>query len=214
MKKAVSTLAVCALCALLMGCSMLERSYSSVQPHSSSYYESEDKSVLRAENYQDLVNDLLLLIADEAESGTIWLYGDETAESARLAIEDACREVQQQTPMGAYAVEYMTYAVGEDTRPYQEIVVQLSYRRTAAQMESIVHATSVSALPDLLRAAAEAGKEELVVQLGYFDAQADEVRRIVAETAAEQGTAPDAPWEVYFYPNQEQAGIVEILLKN
>ena len=66
MKKRI--LAMALLCAfLLSGCSMLERSYTSVQPHSSSYYESEDKSVLRAETYQDLVNDLLVLVSEHRE---------------------------------------------------------------------------------------------------------------------------------------------------
>ncbi len=46
--------------AALTGCgSLLNRDYSVTEPHSSSYYESEDRSVLRAESYQDLVNALL-----------------------------------------------------------------------------------------------------------------------------------------------------------
>ena len=51
-----------ALC-LLTGCaSLLERSYTTVEPHSSKFWESEAADTLRAENYQDIVNDLLLLI--------------------------------------------------------------------------------------------------------------------------------------------------------
>ena len=66
----------------LAGCALLEREYSSVEPHSSSYYESEAGNVLRAETYQDLVNDLLVLIGDYAAEGTIWLYpGSEKLEA-------------------------------------------------------------------------------------------------------------------------------------
>ena len=62
MKKLKITAALCALL-LLTGCaSLLERQYSTVEPHSSKFWESEAADTLRAENHQDLVNDLLLLI--------------------------------------------------------------------------------------------------------------------------------------------------------
>ncbi len=43
-------------------CALLERSYSTAEPHSSKYWESEAAGTLRAENNQDIVNDLLILI--------------------------------------------------------------------------------------------------------------------------------------------------------
>lgn len=75
MRKTVLAAVLAALTLLLSGCgSLLERDYSVVRPHSSTYYESEDRSVLRAESYQDLVNDLLLLLTGGAKEGTVWLY--------------------------------------------------------------------------------------------------------------------------------------------
>ena len=48
---------------LLTGCaSLLERSYTTSEPHSSKFWESEAAATLRAENRQDMVNDLLILI--------------------------------------------------------------------------------------------------------------------------------------------------------
>ena len=45
----------------LTGCSaLLERNYATVEPHSSKFWESEAAGTLRAENYQDIVNDLLI----------------------------------------------------------------------------------------------------------------------------------------------------------
>ena len=73
MKKALLAALLAALMLVCTGCaSFLERDYSVVQPHSSTYYESEDRSVLRAESYQDLVNDLMLLLTGGAREGTIW----------------------------------------------------------------------------------------------------------------------------------------------
>jgi len=56
---------LCLLCACLTltGCgALLEREYVTVEPHSSKFWESEAAGTLRAENYQDIVNDLLILI--------------------------------------------------------------------------------------------------------------------------------------------------------
>ena len=50
---------------LLTGCaSLLERSYTTSEPHSSKFWESEAAATLRAENRQDMVNDLLSNQAD------------------------------------------------------------------------------------------------------------------------------------------------------
>ncbi len=214
MKRRIMALALAFAMALpLSGCGLLERGYGRVEPHSSSYYESGAANVLRAENNQDLVNDLLVLIGDYAAEGTIWLYPGEEALKAEQAIEDACQEVQRETPMGSYAVEYMTYTVSDDNRAYSEIKLTIGYRRTEAELKSIVHATSVSALHTLLTAAAGNDAAELVVQVGYFDDQAQEVRDIVTQVQQEQGREPKQ-WQVNFYPNETSAGIIEILMKN
>ena len=214
MKRRIMALALALAMALpLSGCGLLERGYGRVEPHSSSYYESGAANVLRAENNQDLVNDLLVLIGDYAAEGTIWLYPGEEALKAEQAIEDACQEVQRETPMGSYAVEYMTYTVSDDNRAYSEIKLTIAYRRTEAELKAVVHATSVSALHTLLTAAAGNDAAELVVQVGYFDDQAQEVRDIVTQVQQEQGREPEQ-WQVNFYPNETSAGIIEILMKN
>ena len=62
MKRRITALLLALAMALpLTGCSLLERSYSSVERYSSSYYESEDRDVLQPETYQELVNALLVL---------------------------------------------------------------------------------------------------------------------------------------------------------
>ena len=136
-----------------------------------------------------------------------------TAEKLTV-IEQACQEVQRETPMGAYAVEYITYTVSQDNRPYSEIKLALGYRRTEEQVKSIVHATSISALHALLTAAAETSAEELVVQVGYFQDQAQEVRDIAVQVEQEVLGAEEPTWQVEFYPNESAAGIIEILMKN
>ena len=199
MRKRVWALAAALLMLLLTGCgSLLNRDYSVTEPHSSSYYESEDRSVLRAESYQDLVNALLVLISGGAKEGTIWLYPDDSGLPAPQAAERACLEVQKETPLGAYAVEYLTYTVDETPRNYDAIQLTVGYRRTAAQVAGIVHITSTSALG--------------VVQVGYFDHQAEEVRTQVTQIQAEVEPESKEPWTVNFYPDSGNAGIIEVLL--
>ena len=118
----------------LTGCSaLLERNYATVEPHSSKFWESEAAGTLRAENYQDIVNDLLILIGQHTESATVRLYNYEDDLTVADTLEQATTEVQQETPMGAYAVEYIT-ASSRSQRGYYEISIQVSYRRTAEQI--------------------------------------------------------------------------------
>ena len=167
MKKTLLAALLAALMLVCTGCaSFLERDYSVVQPHSSTYYESEDRSVLRAESYQDLVNDLMLLLTGGAREGTIWLYAGTEPLDASAAAERACKEVQQETPLGAYAVKYLTYTIDDSARNYTAIHLTIGYRRTQEQIASMVYTTSVSALGELLTAAARRGSGELVVQVG------------------------------------------------
>ncbi len=210
-KRVLCILLTAVLC--LSGCgSFLEREYSVVEPHSSAYYESENRSVLRAESYQDLVNDLLLLVGNHTEEGMIFYYGTDDMPPATEAAEKACNEVQKETPMGAYALDYVTYTLDEEPRNYTAISLTLGYRRTAEQMGSIVHTSSVSALYDLLTAAAQNDTEELTIRVSYFDHEEDTVRATVQQVQSEQGNT-QSPWEVNFYPEGGSVGLIEIILK-
>lgn len=212
MKKSVLCLLL-TLTLCMSGCgSLLEREYSVVEPHSSTYYESENRSVLRAESYQDLVNDLLLLVGNHDEEGTIFYYGTEDMPTAADAAEKACREVQQETPMGAYAVDYLTYTVDDEPRNYTAISLTLGYRRSAEQISGIVHTSGVSALHDLLTTAAQNGAEELTIRVSYFNHEETDVRAMVQQVQSEQGRTQEF-WQVNFYPDGSNVGIIEIILK-
>lgn len=167
MSRRWTTVSLLALCLLLTGCGerLLARSYSSVTPHSAVYRETESADTLRAENYPDLVNALLMLLGDHSEGGTVRIYGD-SPDKARLA-EDACVEVQKETALGAYLLDYITYE-GKAESGYYELTVRFGYRRTADELASIVNATSAEALPDLLRAAIDEGRDAVAIRFGYL----------------------------------------------
>ena len=203
------------LCAVL-ACSMtgcgdfLDREWYEVKDHSPTYYEGEGRDVLRADTYQDLVNNILILVGNHAESGTIWLYYAQEGLDAAEAAEKASREVEKDTPMGSYAVSYIQYTVDDTARNYSEIVVTIGYKRTEKEIINMVHATNVSALHDLLSDAAAEGKTSLVVQLSAFEGQSYQVRQAVAQL---QAAVVGSAWTTNFYPNADNPGVVEIIMR-
>lgn len=204
--KKVAFVTIFASLFLLTGCSFLNREYSSIEAHSATYYESEDRSILRAEGYQDLVNDLLVLVTGHKETGKIRLALTDTELDGETAMERATHETQFETPLGSYAVDYITYTMDEDSGL---IEVNIGYRRSAEQVSGMIHTNSISALPNLLSAAVENDLEELALQVGYFEGQTDEVAQIVEQVRQEKEIVK--PWQVNYYPNETDVGIIEIL---
>lgn len=201
-----------ALC-LLTGCSaLLERTYSTAEPHSSKFWESEAAGTLRAENHQDVVNDLLLLVGQHRETATLRLYDFEGDLAVADTLERAATEVQQETPMGAYAVEYITTS-SHAQRGYYEVAVRVSYRRTLEQLQAVVNATSPEALYSLLADALDQEKTELAVRMGYWgpDGQT-RVEEAMVRLREERELTETIPWVVNYYPAPENPGLVEFLL--
>ena len=202
-----------ALCLTLSGCGnvVLERSYSVSAPHSAVYWENENADTLRADSYQDLVNALLLLLGEHSEEGTVRIYGND--EEAASMAEQACREVQEDTALGAYLLEYISYTDARE-HGYYEMRVRLGYRRTAEEQAAIITATSTEALPDLLRLTAEEGTvKRVAVRFGYFTTDRDGLREMVREVQSEVEPNFEQPWQVYFYPDTDDVGILEVVLR-
>lgn len=208
------TMAMGLVLLFLTGCtSLLEREYSVTEPHSSKFWESEAASTLRAENAQDIVNDLLLLIGQHTESATIRLYNVEDEMRVADMLAHATIEVQQETPMGAYAVEFITTSTQEQ-RGYYEISVQIGYRRSIEQVQAVVNATSPEAVYSLLESALNEGKVELAVRISYWGLDGQEkVETAMAQLREDQGlTEEDKPWLVNYYPADGPVGLAEFLL--
>lgn len=207
-------LCAAALSLLLTGCaSLLEREYTVSAPHSSKFWESEVAGTLRAENYQDIVNDLLLLVGQHVETSMLRMYdfGDDLQVTETL--ERATLEIQQETPMGAYAVEYITSSF-QAQKGYHEVTLQIGYRRSAEQLQAVVNATSPEAIYALLDGALTEGKSELAVRLGYWGPDGQErVEAAIARLREEQEVPEETIWPVHYYPASGPVGLVEILLE-
>ena len=140
----VLCIAMAALLLLSTGCaSMLNRDYSSVTSHSATPTAEGDSNTMRVENYQELVNALIYLINQGEDSGSIRYAGEE--EDFKKLMDEACLEVKQEDPLGAYSVDYIKYSVISIVGSY-EADVQITYRRTREQVASIVDATGAAAI--------------------------------------------------------------------
>ena len=212
MKKNILVLAVALT--FLTGCAsrLLERTYSTVEPHSSKLWESEAAGTLRAENYQDIVNDLLLLIGQHREAATLRLYNFSDDVAVTAALEQATIETQRETPMGAYAVSYMTSSC-QAQRGYYEAQIQIGYRRSAEQIQGIVNATTTEALYRLLADVLDKGKQELVVRISYW--KQDDISKVTAvmkQIRKDRNLEETPTWTVNYYPSETSVGLVEFLL--
>ena len=96
---------------------------------------------------------------------------------------------------------------------WQEGQAEQAALRLEAAVKRLARRQDTQALRELLTAAARRGSGELVVQVGYFDNQEEEVRSIVDQVQAMEAPEQKEPWTVNFYPEGGDVGIIEILLK-
>ena len=94
-------------CLLLTGCgALLERSYSAAEPYVDRYWDSGAEDTLRVDNYQDLVNSLLMLVEQRAEEGVV-RYSARTR--SYNEVYSAVAEVRQKTALGSYLLRSMLF---------------------------------------------------------------------------------------------------------
>lgn len=211
------------LCALLLGClllsgcgSMLERSYTSVTPHAAFSDEEENPSILRAETYQGLVSALLHLVGQAEQEGIIRLYQYiSVTGSATSDVDQACLEVTQEDPLGAWAVDYIKYDVGQTTA-YYEVSVKLAYTKTPAEITQVISVTGSSAIARELADLLPQQPSQVAFRISYFTASDSEevIRQAVLRAWADQTVPlpPLADITVTLWPDQGQQRLAEIRL--
>ncbi len=223
-------------CLLLTGCgALLERSYSVVEPYADRYWDSAAEDTLRAENRQDLVNSLLMLVEERAEEGTIRCYG---AANSYLQAQSACREVSEETALGSYLLSSLTFDYA-NSAGYSALTCRMSYREDAEDPASLMTLSDSQSLVDLLRLAVREELEKQTARFPYNTPREEvtgaverlwrELQEDAAPPAAEPGPEgeaavpeaaepvmapeiPPCPWEIRFYPDAEATEIVEVLL--
>ena len=194
---------------LLSGCaSLLERSYSVVEPYADRYWDASAEDTLRAESYQDLVNSLLLLVEERSEEGVIRYYTEGNAYSLAL---QATWEVREDTMLGSYLLEDLSFRYETGEEGVCTLTYELIYREDAEDVDSLMVLSDSQSLVDLLRLAIREGHDRLTARFAY-DMPREDVEAAVAamwrevclgsaeeplppETAAGEETDPTQPPE-------------------
>lgn len=154
------------LALLLTGCSlMVDSSYLSVEPYTEPVKQDSDEGYRTAENYLSLKNALLYFVEHGQEQGSIRVYdySGDLSEDLPQAVE----EVSEQDPLGAYAVDSME-AEAALIVAYQEVRVDIAFRRTPEQIESIEASLSMNQLRSRIEEAAAGYETAVTARVSYF----------------------------------------------
>lgn len=208
MKKRLWAVALAAA-VLLSGCTPLfERSYFSSMEHVE-YTVTEDPSILRAETYRGLVDAILYFVNEHAPQGVIRLYNYTSDVDADL--DSACQEVTGEDPLGAFAVEDISYEFSRIVS-YYEVTLALTYSHTAEEVESIRLVSGTSAIRQSLQEAVLTFAPTLLLRASYFSGDADSIRAMAAQayfdTPAAAFGMPEI--QVSIYPDSGTQRIISI----
>lgn len=135
----------------LCGCSLFRSdTYVVVEPHDEGYEVAIDSSAVTVSSYLGLKNAMGDMVEKSVTDGVIRAEGYSGVLTDDL--DHAVYEVWRVDPLGAYAVDYMTYDCSKIVN-YYEIHVHITYRRTQEEIRSVEYAASVTELKERLGAA-------------------------------------------------------------
>jgi hypothetical protein len=169
---------------LLSGCAaMTDRDYLSIQPHKDALSAGNDPSVFRVENYTELGEAIHGMVEAGVEHGVVHLsnYAPRSAKGdVEADLADACAEVAQRDPLGAYAVDFIKHDKAYIVS-YYEANIYITYRRTPEQVKSIVSVTGTSAVRTEIQEALSSFSAEKVLRISYFAEDAAAIRDLVRQ---------------------------------
>lgn len=178
---------------LLTGCSWLDGSYVSVTPHREESG-SDPSEVISASNYSELIAVLEELVAEGRENAVINVVNYDLApvESQMFAAERHIREIY---PIGAYAVEDVSYELGTNTgKP--ALAVEIKYRRSLLEIRRIQNAENMEEAADLIGQALENFDTVLTIQVSNY--KKTDLEQIVQNYARENPqTVMEVPQAVF-----------------
>ena len=201
--------AACLLALLLTGChGLFEKEYRFEEVYEEEYAAvRRDSSVQEVRNYSGMKNALLNMIAFASEYGIIRTtkYNGTVEDD----ISKACFEVTRETPLGLYAVEYISHSVSR-ILSYYEISVSISYKHTAEEIAAIRTVHTGRELQELLTEALTAIDDELTVMQVSTEFSVDEIRSFAEQAYRSDPLAIPAKPEVGVNIYSSAAGVQRI----
>ena len=194
--------------AVLTGCTPFHRSsYVSVKPHDEDYQVAVDSSALTVSGYLSLKNAILGLVEDAVEEGVI--RAESYSGDLSQDLSSAVYEVSRGDPLGAFAVDYMTYDFSQIVS-YYEIHIHTTYQRTLEEIQSVKNTSGVEGVRSRLRDAM--GDYESLLRIRVEDYGSLNIEELVQQVFEDNADfAVELPQtEVKAFPDTGSRRILEI----
>ena len=126
---------------VLSGCRIYGDEYLVISKHIEQHQESDDSDGLTAENYSELKAAIDTLVINCIDSGVIRLQNYSGDVGADVS---TCLENLMSDPLGVYAIEYIPPFELTRLLTYYEVTVNITYRRTKEQIDSVLQFGTVN----------------------------------------------------------------------
>lgn len=196
-----------ALCLLLTGCSWMDGNYHSVTPHRQ-LSGSNDSQVEIVENYLQLRTALENMVSSGTESNVISV-ADFQQDQLRNNMDMAVRHIKTTFPIGAWAVEDITYDVGT-IGEVSAVAVEILYRHERSEIQRIRQVSDMEQAKLLIGNALSSYDTGLVMLIE--DYQALDIPQMVEDYAeANPGNVMEIP-EVtaQLYPSTGRVRVLDL----
>lgn len=204
-KLAVLTLA---LCLLLSGCSVwMEGSYVSVTPHREENT-STSQDMISVSSYIELRDALLTIVEAGTENATIGVerFNQDALENSMAM---AVRNVTSSSPIGAYAVESISYELGTSAG-IPALAVSVTYLHDRTEIRSIQQVEGMEQAEEAVAGALDACEAGIVFLVDGYE-KTDFVQWIQDYADLHPESVMEVPSvTVNIYPNQGVSRVVEL----
>lgn len=214
MKRSLLLLLAAVLLLPLGGCaSIFDREVYTEEPYEavSDTLDAEEDLAEAISNYTALRRAISRLVAEHTESAELQFQN--YSGSISQDISTACWEVKSSTPLGAFAVDYISYDLSRIVSYYQA-EIHITYKKSAYQVESLEHVETLSAMRTRLSEALRNGETYLVLEIAAASLTEDAVSEGVAQACyADPFLCPVLPTVTTgLYPESGVTRILEITL--
>lgn len=208
-KLPISVIVLMVVVAMSCGCaSILEDEVTIISTHIDQQPERPSKEQIDVSKYDELVWEILNLVKEHETSGRIRAYSYDG--EVETDVEKACFKIKNDSTLGVYAVSDITYTTTKIVS-YYEIEVNIEYRRTKQQVDSITDISTMRYWGTALLNIISECSEEAVFKTSLSVTEED-IEQLVEETYyVNPGKIVMKPViEVVIYQTSEDYKIIEV----
>lgn len=200
---------VAAVCLLLSGCEgWMDGEYVSVKPHTEQGYRQEQEIIV-VENYQELRTALAEMVENGVETGVLSVEALKQ-NTIEATMDNAVRYVRQTLPVGAYAVDTVSYEVGTTTG-LTAVAVNISYNHNRSEIKRIRQVQGMEAAEALITAALEQCETGIVLKVEDY-AETDLVQLVRDHALKNPASVMETPQvTANVYPESGNDRVVELI---